>query len=74
MNVFVLCLIVIFVVCLLSVESKSKCMLLRKKYKIIRKVKEYYKKKVKEVKKLGINKKVKVEKDLGIFNVWFFKE
>ena len=47
---------------------------LRKKYKIIRKVKEHEKKKTKEAKKLGINKRPKVEKDPGIPNDWPFKE
>lgn len=47
---------------------------LKKKYKIIRKVKEHQKKKAKEAKKLGINKKPKAEKDPGIPNDWPFKE
>lgn len=47
---------------------------LRKKYKIIRKVKEHQKKKAKEAKKLTFNKKPKVEKDPGIPNDWPFKE
>lgn len=74
MNVLVLCLIVTSVARLLSAESKSKRMPLRKKYKIIRKVKEHHKKKAKEAKKLGTNKKAKVEKDPGIPNAWPFKE
>lgn len=49
-------------------------MSLKKKYKIIRKVKEHHKKKSKEAKKLGLNKKSKVEKDPGIPNDWPFKE
>ncbi|KAG6425419.1 hypothetical protein SASPL_115854 [Salvia splendens] len=57
-----------------SKKSKSKRVPLRKKYKIIRKVKEHAKKKTKEAKKLGINKKTKVEKDPGIPNDWPFKE
>lgn len=55
-------------------ESKSKRISLKKKYKIIRKVKEHHKKKAKEAKKLGLNKKSKVEKDPGIPNDWPFKE
>lgn len=57
-----------------SKKSKSKRVSLKKKYKIIRKVKEHHKKKAKEAKKLGINKKNKVEKDPGIPNEWPFKE
>ncbi|KAK4419478.1 Guanine nucleotide-binding protein-like NSN1 [Sesamum alatum] len=57
-----------------SKKSKSKRVPLRKKYKIIRKVKEHHKKKAKEAKKLGLNKKPKVEKDPGIPNDWPFKE
>lgn len=55
-------------------ESKSKRVALKKKYKIIRKVKEHHKKKAKEAKKLGFNQKRKVEKDPGIPNDWPFKE
>jgi len=55
-------------------ESKSKRISLKKKYKIIRKVKEHHRKKAKEAKKLGLNKKKKVEKDPGIPNEWPFKE
>lgn len=55
-------------------ESKSKRVSLKQKHKIIRKVKEHHKKKAKEAKKLGINKKTKVEKDPGIPNDWPFKE
>lgn len=47
---------------------------MRKKYKVIRKVKEHHRKKAKEAKKLGLNKKRKVEKDPGIPNDWPFKE
>ncbi|OAY70720.1 Guanine nucleotide-binding protein-like NSN1, partial [Ananas comosus] len=47
---------------------------LKKKYKVIRKVKEHHKKKAKEAKKLGLNKRKKVEKDPGIPNDWPFKE
>lgn len=57
-----------------SKKSKSKRIPLKKKHKIIRKVKEHHKKKAKEAKKLGINKKQKVEKDPGIPNDWPFKE
>ncbi|KAL0459310.1 UNVERIFIED_CONTAM: Guanine nucleotide-binding protein-like NSN1 [Sesamum latifolium] len=57
-----------------SKKSKSKRVPLRKKYKIIRKVKEHHKKKAKEAKKLGLDKKPKVEKDPGIPNDWPFKE
>ena len=47
---------------------------MKKKYKVIRKVKEHHKKKAKEAKKLGLNRKRKVEKDPGIPNDWPFKE
>ncbi|KAG0460096.1 hypothetical protein HPP92_023224 [Vanilla planifolia] len=57
-----------------SKKSKSKRISLRKKYKIIRKVKEHHKKKAKEAKKLGLNRKRKVDKDPGIPNDWPFKE
>ncbi|KAL2488142.1 Guanine nucleotide-binding protein-like NSN1 [Forsythia ovata] len=57
-----------------SKKSKSNRVPLRKKYKIIRKVKEHQKKKAKEAKKLGLNKKPKVEKDPGIPNDWPYKE
>ncbi|XP_077252835.1 GTP-binding family protein [Tasmannia lanceolata] len=56
-----------------SKKSKSKRVSLKKKYKIIKKVKEHHKKKAKEAKKLGTQKK-KVEKDPGIPNDWPFKE
>ncbi|XP_058100438.1 guanine nucleotide-binding protein-like NSN1 [Magnolia sinica] len=56
-----------------SKKSKSKRVPLKKKYKIIRKVKEHHKKKAKEAKKLGTQRK-KVEKDPGIPNDWPFKE
>lgn len=55
-------------------ESKSKRVSLKKKYKVIKKVKEHHKKKAKEAKKLGLNRKGKVEKDPGIPNDWPFKE
>ncbi|PHT80389.1 Guanine nucleotide-binding protein-like NSN1 [Capsicum annuum] len=55
-------------------KSKSKRVTLKQKHKIIRKVKEHHKKKAKEAKKLGLNKKTKVEKDPGIPNDWPFKE
>ncbi|PON60786.1 Guanine nucleotide-binding protein [Trema orientale] len=57
-----------------SKKSKSKRVTLKKKYKVIRKVKEHHKKKAKEAKKLGLNRKRKVEKDPGIPNDWPFKE
>ncbi|KAL9262606.1 Guanine nucleotide-binding protein-like NSN1-like protein [Drosera capensis] len=57
-----------------SKKSKSKRVSLKKKYKIIRKVKEHHKKKAKEAKKLGLHKHKKVEKDPGIPNDWPFKE
>ncbi|XP_028805153.1 LOW QUALITY PROTEIN: guanine nucleotide-binding protein-like NSN1 [Neltuma alba] len=57
-----------------SKKSKSKRVSLKKKYKIIRKVKEHHKKKAKEAKKLNLNRKRKVEKDPGIPNDWPFKE
>ncbi|XP_073317740.1 guanine nucleotide-binding protein-like NSN1 [Primulina huaijiensis] len=57
-----------------SKKSKSKRVSLKKKYKVIRKVKEHHKKKAKEAKKLGFNKKSKVQKDPGIPNDWPFKE
>lgn len=37
-------------------------------------MKEHHKKKAKEAKKLGLNRKPKVEKDPGIPNDWPFKE
>ena len=55
-------------------ESKSKRVSLKQKYKVIRKVKEHHKKKAKQAKKLGLNRKGKVEKDPGIPNDWPFKE
>lgn len=55
-------------------ESKSKRVTLKKKYKVIRKVKEHHKKKAKEAKKLGLNRKQKIEKDPGIPNDWPFRE
>lgn len=59
---------------MVGAESKSKRMPLRKKYKILKKVKEHHKKKAKEAKKLVGNKKPKIEKDPGIPNAWPFKE
>jgi len=47
---------------------------LKKKYKVIRKVKEHNRKKAKEAKKLRLSGKNKVEKDPGIPNNWPFKE
>lgn len=49
-------------------------MTLKQKHKVLRKVKEHHKKKAKEAKKLGLNRKPKVEKDPGIPNDWPFKE
>ncbi|XP_047183068.1 guanine nucleotide-binding protein-like NSN1 [Vigna umbellata] len=57
-----------------SKKSKSKRVSLKKKYKVIRKVKEHNKKKTKEAKKLRLSGKKKVEKDPGIPNDWPFKE
>ncbi|KAG4192432.1 hypothetical protein ERO13_A07G156300v2 [Gossypium hirsutum] len=57
-----------------SKKSKSKRVSLKQKYKVIRKVKEHHKKKAKEAKKLGLNRKRKVEKDPGIPSDWPFKE
>lgn len=47
---------------------------MKKKYKVIRKVKEHNRKKAKEAKKLRLSGKKKVEKDPGIPNDWPFKE
>ncbi|XP_027363054.1 guanine nucleotide-binding protein-like NSN1 [Abrus precatorius] len=57
-----------------SKKSKSKRVPLKKKYKIIRKVREHNRKKTKEAKKLQLSGKKKVEKDPGIPNDWPFKE
>ncbi|CAK7349360.1 unnamed protein product [Dovyalis caffra] len=57
-----------------SKKSKSKRVTLKQKYKVIKKVKDHHKKKAKEAKKSGLNKKSKVEKDPGIPNEWPFKE
>ncbi|PSR94921.1 Guanine nucleotide-binding protein like [Actinidia chinensis var. chinensis] len=57
-----------------SKKSKSKRVSLKQKHKVIRKVKEHHKKKAKEAKKLGMNRKPKAEKDPGIPNDWPFKE
>ncbi|KAI3526517.1 hypothetical protein L1887_05774 [Cichorium endivia] len=57
-----------------SKKSKSKRVTLKQKHKVIKKVKEHHKKKAKEAKKLGLNKRPKVEKDPGIPNDWPFKE
>ncbi|KAK1428470.1 hypothetical protein QVD17_17305 [Tagetes erecta] len=57
-----------------SKKSKSKRVTLKQKHKVIKKVKEHHKKKAKEAKKLGLNKKPRVEKDPGIPNDWPFKE
>ncbi|XP_072989909.1 guanine nucleotide-binding protein-like NSN1 isoform X2 [Typha latifolia] len=57
-----------------SKKSKSKRVSLKQKHKVLRKVKAHHKKKAKEAKKLGFNKRKKVEKDPGIPNDWPFKE
>ncbi|XP_027912183.1 guanine nucleotide-binding protein-like NSN1, partial [Vigna unguiculata] len=57
-----------------SKKIKSKRVSLKKKYKVIRKVKEHNRKKAKEAKKLRLSGKNKVEKDPGIPNNWPFKE
>ncbi|KAL5065878.1 hypothetical protein RYX36_027615, partial [Vicia faba] len=57
-----------------SKKSKSKRVPLKKKYKILKKVKEHNKKKTKEAKKLLQTGKKKVEKDPGIPNDCPFKE
>lgn len=57
-----------------SKKSKSKRVSLKKKYKVIRKVREHNRKKTKEAKKLRLSGKKKVEKDPGIPNDWPFKE
>ncbi|CAH2054712.1 unnamed protein product, partial [Thlaspi arvense] len=54
--------------------SKSKRVTLKQKHKVLKKVKEHHKKKAKEAKKLGLNRKPRVEKDPGIPNDWPFKE
>ncbi|CAI5523215.1 unnamed protein product [Closterium sp. Naga37s-1] len=58
-------------------QSKSKRVTLRQKYKVIRKVKEHAKKKLKEAKKArrdGVAPRRRVEKDPGIPNDWPFRE
>ncbi|CAI5474860.1 unnamed protein product [Closterium sp. Yama58-4] len=60
-----------------SKKSKSKRVTLRQKYKVIRKVKEHAKKKLKEAKKArrdGVAPRRRVEKDPGIPNDWPFRE
>ncbi|XP_058181429.1 guanine nucleotide-binding protein-like NSN1 [Rhododendron vialii] len=57
-----------------SKKSKSKRVTLKQKHKVTKKVKEHHKKKAKEAKKLGLNKRPKVEKDPGTPNDWPFKE
>lgn len=47
---------------------------MKQKHKVLRKVKEHHKKKAKDAKKLGLNRKPRVEKDPGIPNDWPFKE
>lgn len=60
--------------CFFISESKSKRIPLRKKYKVLKKVKQHHKKAAKEAKKLGLKSRRKVEKDPGIPNDWPFKE
>ncbi|KAI7751791.1 hypothetical protein M8C21_012758, partial [Ambrosia artemisiifolia] len=60
--------------CRREAKSKSKRVTLKQKHKVIKKVKEHHKKKAKEAKKLGLNKKPRAEKDPGIPNDWPFKE
>ncbi|KAF8077447.1 hypothetical protein N665_1035s0009 [Sinapis alba] len=55
-------------------KSKNKRVTLKQKNKVLRKVKEHHKKKSKEAKKLGHNRKARAEKDPGIPNDWPFKE
>lgn len=55
-----------------SKKSKSKRVTLRKKYKILKKVREHHRKARKDVKKLG--NKIKPRKDPGIPSAWPFKE
>ncbi|XP_013629902.1 PREDICTED: guanine nucleotide-binding protein-like NSN1 [Brassica oleracea var. oleracea] len=57
-----------------SKKSKSKRVTLKQKHKVIRKVKEHHKKKAKDAKKLGHNRRPRAEKDPGIPNDWPFKE
>eukprot|EP00850_Spirogloea_muscicola_P000230 SM000001S04632 [mRNA] locus=s1:1290139:1294013:- [translate_table: standard] len=57
-----------------SKKSKSKRMPLRKKYKILKKVKEHHKKAAKEAKKQAGKKQHKVLKDPGIPSEWPFRE
>ncbi|GJP33316.1 hypothetical protein CLOM_g17862 [Closterium sp. NIES-68] len=60
-----------------SKKSKSKRVTLRQKYKVIRKVKEHAKKKLKDAKKArrdGTAPRRRVEKDPGIPNDWPFRE
>ncbi|XP_013684546.1 guanine nucleotide-binding protein-like NSN1 [Brassica napus] len=57
-----------------SKKSKSKRVTLKQKHKVIRKVKEHHKKKEKDAKKLGHNRRPRAEKDPGIPNDWPFKE
>ncbi|KFK38161.1 hypothetical protein AALP_AA3G076800 [Arabis alpina] len=57
-----------------SKKSKSKRVTLKQKHKVLKKVKEHHKKKAKDAKKLGLNRRSKVEKDPGIPNDWPFKE
>ncbi|KAK9049608.1 hypothetical protein SSX86_031422 [Deinandra increscens subsp. villosa] len=56
------------------VESKNKRITLKQKHKVLKKVKLHHKKKANEAKKLGMNKKPKVDKDQGPPNDWPLKE
>ncbi|KAH9622253.1 hypothetical protein KSS87_002147 [Heliosperma pusillum] len=49
-------------------KSKNKRVTIKKKYKIIKKVKEHHKKKAKEAKKLGLNNKNNVDKEPAVTN------
>ncbi|KAL8208409.1 hypothetical protein R6Q57_007821 [Mikania cordata] len=57
-----------------SKKSKNKRITLKQKHKVLKKVKQHHKKKASEAKKLGMNKKPKVEKDQGPPNDWPLKE
>ncbi|KAJ0565981.1 putative GTP-binding protein, orthogonal bundle domain superfamily [Helianthus annuus] len=57
-----------------SKKSKNKRITLKQKNKVLKKVKLHHKKKANEAKKLGMNKKPKVDKDQGAPNDWPVKE
>ncbi|KAL2343760.1 hypothetical protein Fmac_005045 [Flemingia macrophylla] len=57
-----------------SMKTKTKRISLKKKYMVIKKVKEHNRKKAKKVKKFRLSGKKKVEKDPGIPNDWPLKE